>query len=59
MTQDISLGVGLYFETLRSLFWTFAGVFLLALPGVVIPFLANPRAAAEAERVGGALGALR
>lgn len=59
MTQDIGLGISMYFETLRTLFWTFVGVSLLALPGVIIPFIANPKAAVEAEVVGGALGALR
>ena len=39
--------------------WTIAGLFLLALPGVYIPFITNPNAAAEAQRTGGALGALR
>ena len=57
--QDIGVGVSLYFETLRTLSWTIAFLFLLALPGVIIPFIANPSAAAEAQRYGGALGALR
>jgi hypothetical protein len=57
--QDIGIGISLYFETLKVLGWTLAGLFLLALPGVCIPFITNPHAAAEAQRTGGALGALR
>ena len=51
--------MALYFDTLRVLGWTLAGLFLLALPGVCIPFITNPNAAAEGQRAGGALGALR
>ncbi len=53
------MGVSLYFETLRTLGWAMAGLFALALPAVVIPFVANPDAAADARRAGGPLGALR
>jgi hypothetical protein len=56
---DMGIGISLYFDTVKILGWMFLLMFICGVPSIIVTFVANPEAVAQAVEGGGPLAALK
>lgn len=56
---DMGIGISLYFDTVKLMGWAFLAMFVFGLPSIIVTFIANPDAPAQAVEDGGPLAALK